>query len=66
MYQSLYRIREKGYYGFINVQGEVVIDPQFLDASDFSQGFARVRLNDQWVPIDEQGRLIHQLVPTDH
>ncbi|HNE29832.1 MAG TPA: WG repeat-containing protein, partial [Saprospiraceae bacterium] len=57
MQKPLFRIREKGYYGYIDAKGEVVIEPQYLDAGDFRNGFACVRLNDRLVLLDSLGRL---------
>ena len=56
--QPLFRIREGGRYGFINAQGDMAIEPQFLEAEDFYNGFSRVLLNDRLVPMDKLGRLL--------
>ena len=31
-------------YGFIDKSGKMVIEPQFDDASDFSEGFVKVKI----------------------
>lgn len=56
MHPLRYKIRQHGFFGFMNASGEVVIEPQYLEVGDFHNGFARVRLNDQWVPMDTLGR----------
>ena len=55
---TLYKIRDNGYFGFIDSRGEVVITPQYLEVGAFHHGFASVQLNGQWVPIDTLGRLL--------
>jgi hypothetical protein len=65
MRQPLFKIRQNGFYGFINATGEVVIEPQYLEAGEFHNGFARVRLNDQWVPMDALGRLLLKRIYRD-
>jgi hypothetical protein len=37
-----YRISVEGKWGFIDATGRVVIEPQFLEATNFSEGLARV------------------------
>ena len=57
MKKPLFKIREDGKYGFMDAMGEVVVEPQYVEAEDFYNGFSRVRLNDRMVPLDTQGRL---------
>ncbi len=45
-------------YGFINEKGKWVITPQFNTADQFSEGKARVRLNDKWGYINKKGEFI--------
>ena len=46
-------------YGFIDRTGRVVIAPQFDDVGDrFSDGLARVRVNDKWGYIDKNGIIV--------
>ena len=35
MHQPLFKIRENGYFGFINSRGEVAIAAQYLEAGEF-------------------------------
>ena len=37
MDQALFKIREKGKFGFINRQGEVVIEPQYYEAEEIGR-----------------------------
>jgi hypothetical protein len=46
-------------WGFINKSGEQVINPQFKDVSDFSEGKCAVRNEDgKWGYIDKTGKII--------
>ncbi|MCB9035270.1 MAG: WG repeat-containing protein [Lewinellaceae bacterium] len=55
MHAPLFKIRENGKYGFIDAEGRMAIEPQYLEAEDFYNGFSRVRFNDKWVHIDAMG-----------
>ena len=57
MEQQLYKIRDRGKFGFMNRSGEVVIEPQYFEADEFYHGFSRVRMNDRLVLLDAMGRL---------
>jgi hypothetical protein len=48
------RSKAKGKYGYINRSGDVVIEPQFVQAEDFSSNLARIatRKNMLWIEID--------------
>ena len=56
MFPPLFKIREKGKYGFIDADGEIVVEPQYPKVEDFHNGFARVRVFDRLVFIDALGR----------
>ena len=47
-------------WGYIDTRGEVVIDPKFLGAQDFSEGLAgvRIRSHDAWGFINRKGRTV--------
>lgn len=49
-----------GKWGFINNQGEVVIKPQFKDASSFSNGIGGVSNGSKWAFINEAGRVVSE------
>ncbi len=46
--------------GFINKKGEVVIKPQFYSANPFSEGVAIVGTQDDYVIINQEGKVIAQ------
>lgn len=52
----------ENYYGFINVKGEVVIEPKFAYAWDFFNGLAKVAHGDYWNRylgfIDKKGNYV--------
>ena len=45
-------------FGFIDTNGNVVIEPQFEDISEFSEGLAAVKLNNNWGYIDKSGKIV--------
>jgi hypothetical protein len=47
-----------GLYGFINTKGEIVIEPQFKEALEFSEGLAPVETSEGWGYINKEGRII--------
>ncbi|MCI0494335.1 WG repeat-containing protein [candidate division KSB1 bacterium] len=50
---------EGGKWGFINRDGDVVIAPQFDAVKQFfKDGKAVVKLNEDWVSIDREGRIL--------
>ncbi|MFK7808743.1 MAG: WG repeat-containing protein [Saprospiraceae bacterium] len=53
---QLLRIEEAGKYGYINLNGEVVISPKYVEAFNFSEGLGAVRLTDKFGFIDSTGQ----------
>ncbi|MEM7101897.1 MAG: WG repeat-containing protein [Bacteroidota bacterium] len=53
-----YIIELNGKVGFIDYEGQVVIEPQFDDAREFSEGMAAVKMNDRWGYIDLYGKIV--------
>lgn len=55
----LFKIEEKGKWGFINKDGKVVIAPQYDDCYySFSEGLAAVEVNRKWGYIDSENRMV--------
>lgn len=50
------KIGEK--WGFVDKNGEIVIEPEYTDARSFSNGYAAVEKNGQWGFIDTDGKLV--------
>lgn len=46
---------EKGFYGYINAAGDVIIDFIFVNAYPFSEGYAAVYEEDKWGIVDRNG-----------
>jgi len=55
MDKQLFLILQDGLCGYINALGKVVIVPQFGDARDFSEGLARVSIDNQYAYINHKG-----------
>src|SRR6185369_12686271 len=56
--EGLVPVEIKGKTGFMDRSGKLVIEPQFEDAEDFSEGLAAVRVHSEettWCPRDESG-----------
>lgn len=48
----------KPQYGFVDKTGKIVIDFQFEDAKDFSDGLAVVKVNGKYGYIDKSGKMV--------
>lgn len=59
-YDGLAAFQENGLYGFVDINGNVVIKPQFKYAGRFSRGRSAVQstTNDKWGFIDTQGNYV--------
>ena len=55
MDKKLLLIIQDGLCGYINTSGEIVIEPKFYDSRDFSEGLARVCVNDDYAYINPNG-----------
>jgi len=53
-------IEDHGKFGYINMNGDVVINPQFKKADKFYEGLARVELKKRWGYIDKTGAMVIQ------
>ena len=54
---GLIAVRENGKWGYINLKGEYVIDPQYADARSFSNGLAAVSDGKKWGFVNKDGEL---------
>ncbi|MDW8114786.1 MAG: WG repeat-containing protein, partial [candidate division WOR-3 bacterium] len=50
--------KNKRKWGYKDKKGEIVIEPQFDEALNFSEGLARVKIGGKWGYIDENGTLV--------
>mgnify|MGYP006334487577 CR=1 FL=1 len=51
-------VKVNGKWGFVNKEGEMVIDPVYDDARSFSNGLAAVMIDGAWGFIDKNGELV--------
>lgn len=56
--ETLFQIVKDGKIGFINNQGKIIIEPQFLSAGDFSEGLAPARINGAYGYINSTGQFV--------
>ncbi|WP_430883378.1 WG repeat-containing protein [Fusibacter sp. JL216-2] len=64
---SLARVKLNGLYGYINTNGDVVIEPKYKRATDFIEGYAYVKmLNDTNVIIDKIGEIVNDLIDENY
>ena len=56
---SLYPIRERGLWGYIDSIGKIQIPPQFRAPGTFAEGMAPVRKDGTYGYIDTQGKLAY-------
>ena len=54
----LFPVKEYGKWGYINASGEIVIECQFDDALQFSEGLAAVLVDTLWGFIDMTGKIV--------
>lgn len=55
---GLSAFKQNDKWGFIDVNGKVVISPVYDDCQDFSNGVAAVKMNGQWGYIDASGKVL--------
>ena len=56
--RQLELIQSDGRYGFQSQDGEIIIDPTFMNAWYFSDGLARVMVDSLWGYIDREGNVV--------
>lgn len=57
-HDGLYPIKQNNKCGYINNSGKIVINPQFDECVEFSEGLAAVRLGNRVGFIDTKGKLV--------
>lgn len=55
---QLFIIIENNHIGFINNKGDQVIPPKYIDAKEFSEGLASVRVNGHYGFINTKGEMV--------
>ena len=54
----MFYAKQNGLYGFIDVEGNMVIKPQFLSTRGFCEGLCSVELDSGWGFIDKTGKMV--------
>ncbi len=54
----LFPIEQNGKWGYIDLSGKTVIQPQFEAAEEFSEGLAAIEINGKWGFVDENGKIV--------
>ncbi|UCG28005.1 MAG: WG repeat-containing protein [Bacteroidales bacterium] len=57
-HEGLARTELRGNWGFIDINGNWIIQPEFERARDFSNGYAAVRQNGRWGFTDRNGNMV--------
>ena len=58
IFQKLACVKIGDKNGYINQEGEIVINPQFDYARDFSEGLACVKIGDKYGYINQEGEIV--------
>jgi hypothetical protein len=56
--EGLFRICIDGAFGYVDINNQWIIEPQFEDATSFSEGFAAVKVGELWTYINRTGEII--------
>src|ERR1044072_6812938 len=51
-------VKRKGKYGFVSVEGEEAIIPQYERARSFSEGLAAIKVGEKWGFVDAWGNAV--------
>lgn len=63
--EGLCRMKKNGRFGFINKEGQAVVDFKYKDAGNFSDGVAPVRQGNKWGYVDAEGNEVIPFVFDD-
>lgn len=55
---GLAAVKKDGQWGYINTDGEVVVQPRWTQANSFSGGYAAVQDDTGWYIIDTEGNIV--------
>ena len=58
---GLIAIRHDGKLGYMGVDGNIVLEPQYNQGGAFAEGIAAIELDGRWMFIDKSGRVVAQL-----
>lgn len=55
---NLFPVKVNNQYGYIDIQGRMVLAPNYQSAYAFSEGLAVVKLSNKWIFIDAKGETV--------
>lgn len=55
---DLYPVEDNSKWGYIDSNGDLLINPQFDSADDFSEGYASIEINNKFGYIDKAGKVM--------
>ncbi len=61
-HDGLFPVPVNGKWGFVDIEGDMVISPIYDGAGDFSEGLARVGVGAKWGFVDREGNLVAEPV----
>lgn len=56
--EKMIAVKKYGKWGFMNLTGKMVIQPQFQEAHHFSEGLAAVKIKGKWGYINNKGKIV--------
>lgn len=56
--EKLIAVKKNGKWGFMNINGKMVIQPQFQQAHNFFEGLAAVEIQGKWGYINKTGKVV--------
>lgn len=56
--EGLSAVKDGGLWGYVGIEGEYIIEAQFIDAQNFCFGLAAVKLGNLWGVIDKSGQFV--------
>lgn len=56
--EEAYKVKKRNDYGFVDIQGNELVVPQFKMARNFSNGLAAIKINEKWGFVNKSGKVV--------